>query len=117
MNTLKNNVQLIGHLGRDIEIKEFDNGNKVAKVSMATNDYYTNAKGDKVEETQWHNLIGWGKIADWMSQLLAKGTEVLVQGKLTHRSYENEKGEKKYVSEIVVRDFVKLDKKQAENIN
>ena len=115
MNAIKNNVQLIGHLGKDVEVKDFENGNKVAKVSIATNDYYTNAKGDKVEETQWHNLVAWGKIADWMNQLLAKGTEVLVQGKLIHRSYENEKGETRYVSEIIVRDFIKLDKKQQEN--
>jgi single-strand DNA-binding protein len=111
MNALKNNVQLIGHLGRDIEIKSLDNGNKVANVTMATNDYYTNSNGDKVEETIWHNLVAWGKVADWMNQLLAKGNEVLIQGKLVNRSYESNKGEKKYVSEVIVRDFLKITKK------
>lgn len=112
MNALKNNVQLIGHLGRDIEVKDLESGNKVAKVSMATNDYYTNAKGDKVEETQWHNLVAWGKTADWMQQLLSKGSELLVQGKLVHRNYEDKNGEKKYTTEVVVRDFIKLDRKE-----
>ena len=111
MNVLKNNVQLIGHLGKEIELKDLENGNKVAKVSMATNDYYTNQKGDKVEETQWHNLVAWGKTADWMQQLLTKGSEVLVQGRLVHRNYETKNGETKYVTEIVVRDFMKLSKK------
>ena len=114
-NALKNNVQLIGHLGREVELKDLENGNKVAKASLATNDYYTNNKGDRVEETQWHNLVAWGKTADWMHQLLAKGSEVLIQGKLVHRNYETKKGEKKYVTEVVVRDFLKLTRKVEEN--
>lgn len=113
LTALKNNVQLIGHLGREIEIKDLENGNKVAKVSLATNDYYTNTKGDKVEETQWHNLVAWGKTADWMQQLLAKGSEVLIQGKLVHRNYETKNGDKKYITEVVVRDFMKLGKKES----
>ena len=112
INALKNNVQLIGHLGREVELKDLDNGNKVAKVSLATNDYYTNAKGDRVEETQWHNLVAWGKTADWMQQLLTKGSEVLVQGKLVHRNYESKEGEKKYRAEVILRDFMKLGKKE-----
>jgi len=112
-NALKNNVQLIGHLGKEIELKDLESGNKVAKVSLATNDYFTNAKGDKVEETQWHNLVAWGKTADWMHQLLTKGSEVLVHGKLVHRNYETKNGDKKYITEVVVRDFIKLGKKDA----
>lgn len=112
MNVLKNNVQLIGHLGMEVEIKDLDSGNKVANVRMATNDYYTNAKGEKVEDTQWHNLVAWGKIADWMNQLLTKGSEVLIQGKLVHRNYETEKGETRSVSEIIVRDFMKITRKK-----
>lgn len=111
MNALKNSVQLIGHLGKEVEIKDLENGNKVATVTLATNESYTNAKGDKVDETIWHNLVAWGKVADWMNQLLGKGTEVLVQGKLVNRSYENNKGEKKYITEVVVRDFLKITRK------
>jgi single-strand DNA-binding protein len=113
LTALKNNVQLIGRLGKEVELKDLENGNKVANVSLATNDYYTNAKGDKVEETQWHNLVAWGKTADWMQQLLTKGSEVLIQGKLVHRDYETKNGEKKYVTEVVVRDFMKLGRKES----
>lgn len=114
MNALKNNVQLIGYLGKEVDLRDLDNGNKVAHVTLATNDYYTNAKGDRVEETIWHNLVAWGKVADWMGQLLTKGTEVLVQGKLVNRSYEADDGEKKYISEVVVRDFLKITRKKEE---
>ena len=111
MNNLRNNVQLIGYLGKEVELLEFEKGNKLAKVSMATNEQYTNNQGEKVEDTQWHNLVCYGKTAEWMKQLLTKGTEVLVSGKIAYKSYENDKGETKYSTEIVVRDFIKLSKK------
>lgn len=111
MNNLRNNVQLIGYLGKEVELLEFEKGNKLAKVTMATNEQYTNNQGEKVEDTQWHNLVCFGKTAEWMKQLLAKGTEVLVSGKIAYKSYENDKGETKYITEIVVRDFIKLSKK------
>jgi single-strand DNA-binding protein len=57
MNTLKNSVRLVGHLGMDPDVKSFDNNKKLAKISLATNDSYKNDKGDKVTETQWHNLV------------------------------------------------------------
>lgn len=111
MNSMKNNVQLIGYLGKDVELLEFEKGNKLAKVTMATNEQYTNNQGEKVEDTQWHNLVCFGKTAEWMKQLLAKGNEVLVNGKITYKSYENDKGETKHITEIVVKDFIKLSKK------
>ena len=111
LNALKNNIQLIGFLGKEVELKDLENGNKVAKVTIATNDFYTNQNGDKVEETQWHNLVAWGKTADWMQQMLSKGSEVLVQGKLVHRNFETKNGETRYVTEILVRDFMKLNRK------
>jgi len=109
MNTLKNNVQLIGNLGKDIELTQLDSGNHLAKVTIATNERYTNKEGEIVNETQWHNLIAWGKKAEIMAQLLKKGNEVAVQGKLTHRSYEKD-GTTKYISEVVVHDFLKITK-------
>jgi len=111
MNNLRNNVQLIGYLGKEVELLEFEKGIKVAKVSMATNEQYTNNQGEKVEDTQWHNLVAFGKSAEWMKQLLTKGSEVLVSGKITYKSYENDKGETKHATEIVVKDFIKLSKK------
>lgn len=112
MNNLRNSVRLIGHLGNDPEVKTVDNGNKMAKLSVATNDYYTDKKGEKQTETTWHNLVAWGKTAELMEQLLHKGTEVAIEGKLNTRSYEKE-GEKKYITEVVVNEFAVLTKKPA----
>lgn len=67
---------------------------------MATTESYQNSKGDKVEDTQWHNIVAWGKVGDIAAEYLKKGQEVAIEGKLLHRSYETDKGEKKYVTEI-----------------
>lgn len=108
MNSLKNQVQLIGHVGQDPEIKTFEGEKKLAQLSIATNDVYKNDKGDKVEETQWHRISAWGKTADLIEKYVTKGKEVAVQGKLRHRSYEDKNGDKRYVTEIVVSELVLL---------
>ncbi len=111
MTTLRNNVQLIGRLGNDPEVRTFDSGKKMASFSIATTDSYKNQKGEKVEDTQWHNLVIWGKLADIAGQYLKKGSEVAVSGKLVHRNYETTAGEKKYITEINVNDMVMLGSK------
>ena len=113
MNNLKNSVTLIGHLGKDPEVKVLENGTTLARVTIATNDTYKNSKGEKVIETQWHNLIGWGKTAELMDRLLRKGSEVAVRGKLVHRSYEDKEGQTRYLSEIIIGEFMKLDRAMA----
>jgi single-strand DNA-binding protein len=110
MSTLKNKVQLIGHVGNDPEIKTFDGGKKLAKLSIATNESYKNDKGEKVEETQWHNLIAWGKTADIIEKYVVKGKEIAIEGKLTHKSYEDKNGEKRYVTEVVIDELLMLGK-------
>ena len=110
MSTLKNKVQLIGHVGNDPEIKTFDGGKKLAKLSIATNESYKNDKGEKVEETQWHNLIAWGKTAEIIEKYVVKGKEIAIEGKLTHRSYEDKNGEKRYVTEVVIDELLMLGK-------
>lgn len=110
MKSLKNSVNLIGRLGKDPEVKTFGDNQK-ASFSIATNDSYKNQKGEKVEDTQWHNVVIWGKLADEAGKFLKKGAEVAVEGKLVHRSYETEKGEKKYVTEINVNEFLLLGAK------
>ncbi len=110
MSTLKNKVQLIGHVGNDPEIKTFDGGKKLAKLNVATNESYKNDKGEKVEETQWHNLIAWGKTADIIEKYVVKGKEIAIEGKLTHKSYEDKSGEKRYVTEIVIDELLMLGK-------
>lgn len=100
MSNFRNRVQLVGHLGQDPEIKTLDNGSKVASFSIATNDSYTTTKGEKVENTEWHNVVVWGKLADVVENYASKGKEIAVVGKLTHRSYETKEGEKRYVTEV-----------------
>ena len=111
MNTLRNKVQLIGHLGNDPEIITLDSGKKLAKFNMATNETYKNTQGEKITETQWHNLIAWNNIADITEKYVKKGQEIVIEGKLTSRSYEDKEGIKKYITEIVVNELVLLGSK------
>ncbi|WP_062052804.1 single-stranded DNA-binding protein [Aquimarina longa] len=110
MNTLKNKVQLIGNLGQDPEIINLESGKKLAKFSIATNEYYYNKQGDKITDTQWHNIIAWGKTADIIEKYVNKGQEIAIEGKLTSRNYEDIKGEKRYITEIVCNELLMLNK-------
>ncbi len=110
MKTLKNYVQLIGNLGQDVELREFDNGRKKASFTIATNDFYTDKNGEKVEKTEWHNIGAWGKLADILTDHIGKGDQVLIQGKLTHRKYEDNSGQVKYFTEIIANEFMKINK-------
>lgn len=110
MNAIKNRVQLIGNLGQDPEIVTLEGGSKLAKFSIATSDYYKNAKGEKVEDTQWHNIVAWGKTAEIVESYLTKGKQVAIEGKLIHRTYETKEGEKKYFTEIKCNELLMLGK-------
>ena len=112
MNNLKNKVQLIGHLGMDPEVKSLTGSKKIAKFSIATNESYKNAAGEKVEETQWHNLIAWGKTADFAEKYLCKGIEVVVDGKLLNRNYVDKAGSKRYITEIQVNELLIVSPKK-----
>ena len=112
MMTIKNRVQLIGNLGAAPEVKDLDNGNKVARFTVATSDYYTNKKGEKISETQWHNIVIWGKLAGIAEKFLEKGSKVVIDGKLTTRNYTDKEGNKKYFTEIVANELLMMDKKQ-----
>lgn len=116
MYALKNKVQLIGHLGNQPDIRTTESGKKMARFSVATNEIYRSAKGDKVTETQWHNLVAWGKVADIAEKLLNKGSEVAIEGKLINRSYTDKEGNKKYITEVQVNEVLlfgaKADDKQ-----
>ncbi|SDD63663.1 single-strand binding protein [Pricia antarctica] len=110
MNAIKNRVQLIGNLGQDPEIVTLESGSKLAKFSLATSDYYKNANGEKVEDTQWHNIVAWGKTAEIVESYLTKGKQVAIEGKLIHRTYETKEGEKKYFTEIKCNELLMLGK-------
>jgi single-strand DNA-binding protein len=111
MKSLRNSIQLVGRLGKDPEVKTFGDKKK-ASFSIATTDAYKNKQGEKVEDTQWHNVVVWGKLATVAEQYLKKGQEVLVEGKLMHRVYEAAGGEKRYISEINVNDLLMLGGKK-----
>jgi single-strand DNA-binding protein len=110
MNAMKNRVQLIGHVGQEPEIKTFGEGKKVANITLATNDYYINAKGEKVEDTQWHKVKAWGKVADIIEKYVVKGKEIAIEGKLIYSDYQDKEGNKRYVTEVVANDILLLGK-------
>ena len=110
---MRNSVTLIGHLGKDPEVKVFEKS-KRATFSIATNESFKNQKGDLVKDTQWHNVVVWGKLADTAGKYLKKGNLLAVEGKLVHRAFETGKGEKKYYTEVVASDFVMMSKAESE---
>ena len=110
MNTMKNRVQLIGNVGRDPEIKNLEGGKKLANISIATNDSYTNDKGERITDTQWHRLTAWGNTAEIIEKYVTKGKEIAVIGKLTYRNYDDKNGEKRYVTEITINELQLLGK-------
>ena len=112
MKDLRNRVQLIGNLGMDPEVKSFNGDRKLAKFSVATSQSYTNNKGERVKDTQWHNIIAWGKLAETAEKYLKKGSEVALEGKLVYRSYETKEGQTRYITEIVLNEFMMFSKKQ-----
>lgn len=114
MNALRNKVQLIGNLGNAPEVRNTESGKKLVKFSVATNEVYNNNKGEKVKETQWHNVIAWGKVAEIAEKYLRKGSEVAVEGKLITRNYNDKEGNKKYVTEVQLNELLLLGSKQSD---
>lgn len=106
MNTLKNNVQLTGNVGRTPEIITLGSGKKLARFSIATRETYRNHLGEKVTDTHWHNIIAWGKMAEKVEKEVPKGREIEIEGKLSSRSYEDKKGIRKYITEVVCRELM-----------
>ncbi len=111
MNTLRNKVSLIGRLGMQPEIVEYNSGTKRVRLSIATNESYKDKNGEWIENTQWHYAYAWGTLAELIGKKLEKGSEVMVQGRLVNRSFETKTGEKRYVTEIEVSEFLILGPK------
>jgi single-strand DNA-binding protein len=110
MNALRNKVQLIGNVGNDPEIKIIEGGRKLAKFTIATNEIYYNDKNEKVTDTQWHNVSAWGKVAEIIESFVTKGKEIALEGKLTHKSYDDKDGVKRYFTEVVANELLLLGK-------
>lgn len=110
MNALRNKVQLIGRLGQDPEIITFNDGNKMAKFSLATDDSYKDKNGQKVERAYWHNIIVKGGLVNVIENYVNKGQEIAIEGKLTNRSWDDKEGQKKYTTEILVNEVLLMGK-------
>ena len=110
MNTLKNKVQLIGRLGQDPEIVTFNDGNKMAKFSLATDDSYKDKNGNKVERAYWHNIVVKNGLVKVVEEYVTKGQEIAIEGKLTNRVWEDKDGNKRYVTEVVCNELLMLSK-------
>ncbi len=104
-NKISNTVRLIGNCGFDPEVRELAKGRKVARISVATHETYTNGEGEKVTDTQWHTVVAWGQTADAVQRLVRKGSGIALEGRLVHRSYLAKDGLKRFVTEIVLNDF------------
>ena len=106
---------MIGNIGQEPTITNLENGRKVAKFSLATNEFYKNSKGEKVQETQWHQIVAWGKTAEIIQKYATKGKEIGVSGKLKSRSYEDKDGVTRYVTEVEAKEILLLDVKNGIN--
>lgn len=111
MSTLRNKVQLIGNVGREPEIVNLESGKKIAKFPIATNDYYKNGSGEKITDTQWHNIVAWGKTAELVEKYVTKGKEVGIEGKLTNRSWDDKEGKKHFMTEVVCNELLLMGNK------
>ena len=108
MSTLRNHVQLIGNVGQEPQITNLESGKKVARFSLATNEYYKNEQGEKVQNTEWHTVVAWGRTAEIIEKYAGKGKEIGVSGKLKSRSYEDNEGVKRYVTEVEANEILLL---------
>ena len=108
MSTLKNKVQLIGNVGQDPIITNLESGKKVVRLSLATNESYKNSNGEKQTDTNWHNLVAWGKTAEIIEKYVGKGKEIAIEGKLTSRSYDDKEGVKRHVTEVLISEILLL---------
>ncbi len=111
-----NKVLLIGNVGRDPEMRYLQSGEPVTTFSLATNWRRTGPNGQVQEETEWHNVVAWRKLAEQCNEYLSKGRKVYIEGRLQTRSWEGQDGQKRYATEIVANDMIMLDSRQAAGV-
>ncbi|MCB0772064.1 MAG: single-stranded DNA-binding protein [Flavobacteriales bacterium] len=105
---IRNRVQLMGNLGKDPEVREFEGGKKRARFSLATNERFPYGDGQFKEDTQWHDVVAWGRTAEQVAQL-RKGSRIAMEGRLVHRTYETKEGQKRYITEVVLNTFQSVE--------
>jgi single-strand DNA-binding protein len=108
-----NKVILVGHLGKDPEVRHLESGRSVANFSIATSETYKNKNGEKVTNTEWHNIVMWSPLAQIAEKYLKKGSLIYLEGKLTTRSYDDKDGNKRYVTEVVAQSMTMLGSKNS----
>jgi len=107
-----NKVILVGNLGKDPEVRHLDNGRAVANFSLATSETYKNKAGERVTNTEWHNVVLWTPLAEIAERFLKKGGQVYIEGKLTTRSWDDQDGNKRYTTEVVGREMTLLGRRE-----
>jgi len=107
-----NKVILVGNLGKDPEIRHLENGTAVANFTIATSESYKDKSGARVDQTEWHNIVVWRKLAEIAESYLKKGSQIYLEGKLRTRSWEDQQGNKRYTTEVVADTFTMLGKKE-----
>ena len=115
MGTLRNSVHLIGRPGMDPEIKKFGENRKLAKFTLATNEKHYNDNMELVQETEWHNIIAWGRTAEIVEKIVRKGRLMALEGKLQTREYDDKDKNKRRVTEVVIDEFMLIDKMSNED--
>jgi single-strand DNA-binding protein len=111
MSTIKNHVQLIRNVGQEPTITNLESGKKVARFSVATNEYYKDDKGEKQTDSNWHTIVAWGKTAEIVEKFVEKGKEIGIAGKLKTRTYTTDNGNQRYVTEVVADEILLLGSK------
>jgi single-strand DNA-binding protein len=111
MSSIKNHVQLIGNVGQEPTITNLENGKKVARFSLATNENYKSSTGEKQTNTNWHTIVAWGKSAEIIEKFAGKGKEIGIVGKLKTRSYETKDGDQRYLTEVEAHEILLLGSK------
>lgn len=112
MKSLVNRVNLLGLLGKDPEVTTFESGSKRATFSLATTEFYKNKDGERVENTDWHQIVVWGKQVDFVESYLKKGKKIVLEGKLTTRKYDDKDGVTHFITEVIANDILILTPKE-----
>ncbi len=114
MNGTLNKVMLIGNVGKDVEVHYFDNQSLVARFPLATSEVYKDRTGQRVERTEWHNIVARNQVAEIFKNYLRKGDKIYIEGKIRTREYTDKEGNKRYFTEIHVQQFTFLSPKPAQ---
>jgi len=107
-----NKVILVGNLGKDPEVRHLENGTAVANFPIATSESYKDKEGNRIDQTEWHNVVVWRKLAEIAESYLKKGSQIYLEGKLRTRSWDDQQGNKRYTTEVIADTFTMLGKKE-----